>query len=439
MYLVTVFDRDVITRKPVHGIAAAKATANHLANFHRATATVRKAGESKPVYTARPNVGDAGIGRGGFFGSDTMAMIRGSTHTATLGSSGYRVGGSGAEERWAEEQERKAIERMRSKRNPHGGRMSTAGWGTVPAAPRVPGHSWQARFPGARAEWRLMDGRGSPTGWTVEQSSESAPCVVHGPGGFRAEASLPYNARSIVAERVVKANPRPAKRNPVSVAFAPYARGIDVVVNGRVVEKWATRGQLEPRALATLETMGVPAADAHRLIRRALAQLREKESAQAAAEEAARWAAFDRAHRVGLYGARLNPVSVSVRRGRADKTSLAKRALSRNRNPSRVAVAPDWPGSAIYALERAARQYAQEMAGDWPDPDDIMDRVIDALLPELDGVEGAPASWQARRDAGQLEAEARAAIRAYYREVPTVGRRANPARGTRKISRRGRA
>jgi hypothetical protein len=169
------------------------------------------------------------------------------------------------------------------------------------------------------------------------------------------------------------------------------------------------------------------------------ALFREKESAQAAAEEAARWAAFDRAHRVGLYGARLNPVSVSVRRGRADKTSLAKRALSRNRNPSRVAVAPDWPGSAIYALERAARQYAQEMAGDWPDPDDIMDRVIDALLPELDGVEGAPASWQARRDAGQLEAEARAAIRAYYREVPTVGRRANPARGTRKISRRGRA
>lgn len=63
--------------------------------------------------------GTGGLGQGGFFGSDTVAALRGSAERSMLGLSGYRVGGSAPEEAYFARMERQAIERQRrERRNP---------------------------------------------------------------------------------------------------------------------------------------------------------------------------------------------------------------------------------------------------------------------------------------------------------------------------------
>jgi len=64
----------------------------------------------------RPNIGGTGgLGQGGFMGSDTVAALRGGFASGTLGSSGYRVGGSAAEEGYFARQDKLALEKLREK------------------------------------------------------------------------------------------------------------------------------------------------------------------------------------------------------------------------------------------------------------------------------------------------------------------------------------
>ena len=72
----------------------------------------------------RPNIGGTGgLGQGGFMGSDTVAALRGGFASGTLGSSGYRVGGSAAEEDYFARQDELALKKLREK---HGMRTNRA-------------------------------------------------------------------------------------------------------------------------------------------------------------------------------------------------------------------------------------------------------------------------------------------------------------------------
>lgn len=78
---------------------------------------------AKPVLIVKGNPerrtnmgGTGGLGQGGFMDSDTRMALAGSMRGATLGASGYRVGGLGSEDAYFAEVERKAIEALREKR-----------------------------------------------------------------------------------------------------------------------------------------------------------------------------------------------------------------------------------------------------------------------------------------------------------------------------------
>lgn len=86
---------------------ASSPTAQHLASQAASGALARM---------ARRNIGGTGgLGQGGFMGSDTVAALRGGFASGTLGSSGYRVGGSAGEEAYFARQDELALKKLREK------------------------------------------------------------------------------------------------------------------------------------------------------------------------------------------------------------------------------------------------------------------------------------------------------------------------------------
>jgi hypothetical protein len=92
---------------PVLRRLASSPTAQHLASQAAYGALARMAG--------RNIGGTGGLGQGGFMGSDTVAALRGGLASGTLGSSGYRVGGSASEENYFARQDELALKKLREK------------------------------------------------------------------------------------------------------------------------------------------------------------------------------------------------------------------------------------------------------------------------------------------------------------------------------------
>jgi hypothetical protein len=246
---------------PVLRRLASSPTAQHLA---------AQAASGALAAAARRNIGGTGgLGQGGFMGSDTVAALRGGLASGTLGSSGYRVGGSAAEEDYFARQDELALKKLREK---HAMKMN--GRGTtmrdLNLADYIP---W--KFQGRVSSTPSYITSENLESWEIEDITRALETqgfvVTVTPVGKRGKVKI--HGEKLRENRAVATDDGEVDVDPLP--FAPdryFVGGVDVplalikpirarrkgIVNANTFMRQAYEGQAERRGPVTLAEVGDP-------------------------------------------------------------------------------------------------------------------------------------------------------------------------------------
>jgi hypothetical protein len=247
---------------PVLRRLASSPTAQHLA---------AQAASGALAAAARRNIGGTGgLGQGGFMGSDTVAALRGGFASGTLGSSGYRVGGSAAEEDYFARQDQLALKKLREKQA-----MKMNGRGTTMRDLNL------AEFIPRKFYGRVFSTPSSITSenlesWEIEditRALETQGFMVTVMPPSKKRGSITINAEKPRQNRAVATDDGEVDVDPLP--FAPdryFVGGVDVplalikpirarrkgIVNANTFMRQAYEGQAERRGPVTLAEVGDP-------------------------------------------------------------------------------------------------------------------------------------------------------------------------------------
>lgn len=90
---------------------------------------------------------------------------------------------------------------------------------------------------------------------------------------------------------------------------------------------------------------------------------------------------------------------------------------------TKTEILADWPETVVALVKDEAASYARDLRGDWPDPSSLQERAVERLMKQIDARANdleAEESWWGRYEAGELEAEARAAVEHYADRIGEV-------------------